>query len=55
MLSDLSGEKKVKISKFVIPISKTVCIDKWPDIIDQYNSTNHTTGITKQKDVRLEI
>ena len=46
--------QKTKISKFVIPILNTVYIDKLPDIIDQYNSTNHTMGMTKRKDARLE-
>ena len=43
---------KIKIYKYMISISKNVCIDKLDDIIDEYNNTYHRTIKMKPADVK---
>ena len=43
---------KSKIYKYMISISKNVYIDKLDDIVDEYNSTYHTTIEKKPIDVK---
>ena len=43
---------KIKIYKYMISISKNVCIDKLDDIIDEYNNTYHRAIKMKPADVK---
>ena len=57
MYSRFNEEKcsylKNKIYKYMTSISRTVCIDKLDDIVNEYNNTHHSTNKMKLSDVKL--
>ena len=46
---------KNKIYKYMTPVSKNAYIDKFDDIVNKYNSTNHNAIKMKPTDVKSKI